>query len=221
MALRGNIIGMLAMTMAVAVGGYTVSLKASAERSAVERLRVKIAEERAEIRSLQAELRVRMRMPQLQRWNDEVLALQPIASRQFVGDPVRLASFGRAPAPHGAGEAQVQLAVAQAPAAPAAPAPAPVVTAAVEAPMPTPRPSAPIVSAVDKPVSVPRPRLVLTAVEVASPEAEVAKPAPKAKPAAPAKAAAPARGLDASLIAAVESAARAEVGKVAGGAALR
>ena len=79
--------------LAMVLGCYTVSLKVSGERKAVDDLRVKIASDMRGIRTLQAELKTRSRMPELQRWNDEVLAMNAPAAAQFVRDPVQLASF--------------------------------------------------------------------------------------------------------------------------------
>jgi hypothetical protein len=116
--------------LAMVLGCYTVSLKVSGERKAVEDLRVKIASDMRGIRTLQAELKTRSRMPELQRWNDEVLAMNAPAAAQFVRDPVQLASFvaTRGPQAPIATVASTQVAVPSAPAmrftiaeAPAAP----------------------------------------------------------------------------------------------------
>ncbi len=95
-------------TLAVALGSYSLSLKVAAERRAVERLERGNHQMAEQVKALEAELRVRMRLPQLQRWNDEVLGMVPISATQYVTDPLLLAAYGR-PLP---GEApQVQLAV--------------------------------------------------------------------------------------------------------------
>ncbi|WP_419815449.1 hypothetical protein [Glacieibacterium sp.] len=107
--------------LAMVLGCYTVSLKVSGERKAVEDLRVKIASDMRGIRTLQAELKTRSRMPELQRWNDEVLAMNAPAAAQFVRDPVQLASFvaTRGPQAPIVTVASAQAAPVQAPAAPA------------------------------------------------------------------------------------------------------
>lgn len=88
--------GMLAggaATMAVVIACYSVSLKVSGERKAVEDLKVQIAGDMRGIRTLEAEFRTRARPAELQRWNDEVLGLQAASTLQFVRDPVQLAAF--------------------------------------------------------------------------------------------------------------------------------
>jgi len=108
--------------LAMVLGCYTVSLKVSGERKAVDDLRASIARDVRGIRTLQAELRTRARMPELQRWNDEVLALSAPTAGQFVRDPVLLASFGNRPEPRTAPVApDISYALAQAPAAPPSP----------------------------------------------------------------------------------------------------
>ncbi len=119
-----------AVSLAIAVGCYAVSIKVSGERKAVEDLRGRIVADMRGIRMLQAELRTRARLPELQRWNDEVLALSAPAAAQLVRDPVQLASFA-ADAP--------QLAEAQAAGSPVVEAPA-ARFAIAEAPAPAPSP---------------------------------------------------------------------------------
>lgn len=85
---------MLAGTLAVALASYSISMTVSAERAAAERLRQQnVALERS-LKSLEAERRVRMRLPQLERWNRDVLGLRPIDARQFLDSPLLLASYG-------------------------------------------------------------------------------------------------------------------------------
>lgn len=84
---------MVAGTLSAALGGYALSHAVAAERRAVERL---AAENRAlagTVRALDAELRVRMRLPQLQRWNDGILGLKPIAAAQQLGSPLLVARY--------------------------------------------------------------------------------------------------------------------------------
>jgi hypothetical protein len=128
-------IAILMAAIGVAIGGYSVNLRVSAERAAVDKLRSQLAADARDIRMLQAEVRTRARMPELQRWNDEVfpqLSAQGVAmtapqAAQFLRSPVQLASYvhggpAEAPAP------RTMLAVT--PPAPAAePAPALVETA--------------------------------------------------------------------------------------------
>lgn len=88
---------MLFVTMAAAVGSYTVNLKVSAERSAVYRLQRQLVADASDMRDLQAELRTRARLPEMQRWNDNVLMMSAPAAGQYLRSPVQLASFGVTP----------------------------------------------------------------------------------------------------------------------------
>lgn len=103
---------MIAGAMAAAIGFYTLSLHVSAERSKVDRLRGQIASDLKDIRALEAELRTRARLPVLQKWNDDVLAMSAPTAKQFVDSPVQLAAFApNAPAAAVAGAPTVQLAI--------------------------------------------------------------------------------------------------------------
>ncbi|MFN7176297.1 MAG: hypothetical protein ACK4MX_05345 [Thermaurantiacus sp.] len=84
---------LVAGTLAVAVTGYSLSVAVSDERREVRRLEARTAELHDLNRALEAELRVRMRLPQLQSWNDGVLGLLPITAEQHVGVPRALARF--------------------------------------------------------------------------------------------------------------------------------
>ncbi len=89
---------LVAGTIAVAVTSYTLSLEVASERRDMERLAQQNRALEADLKALDAELRVRMRMPQLQRWNDSVLGLVPISATQYLSQPVQLAAYGTAPA---------------------------------------------------------------------------------------------------------------------------
>jgi hypothetical protein len=88
---------MLIVTMAAAIGSYTVNLRVSAERSAVEKLQRQLVADAREIRTLQVELRTRARFPEMQRWNDGVFQMSAPAAGQYLRNPVQLAGFGAAP----------------------------------------------------------------------------------------------------------------------------
>ena len=85
---------LVAGTIVVAVTSYSLSLKVANERREMEKLSRQNISLESELKALDAELRVRMRMPQLQRWNDSVLGLVPISATQYLDSPVRLASYG-------------------------------------------------------------------------------------------------------------------------------
>lgn len=134
--------------LAMALGCYTVSLKVSGERKAVEDLRSAIARDQRGIRVLQAELATRARTPELQRWNDEVLALSAPEAGQFVRDPMQLASFAAPTAPAvAAPKPDVSYALARVPAAPASPVVKAAYDPAAPAPAPAPRAALPAVTA--------------------------------------------------------------------------
>src|SRR3546814_3711304 len=62
---------MIAVMTSFALAFYMISLKVSAERSAVERLERRIASSMMSIRQLQSELGTRERLPQIEKWNAE------------------------------------------------------------------------------------------------------------------------------------------------------
>ena len=93
---------LVAATIAMAVLGYSLSLQVANERQETEQLARQNRSLEADLKALDAELRVRMRMPQLQSWNDRVLGLVPISASQYLDSPLRLADYGRA------GEAPMQ-----------------------------------------------------------------------------------------------------------------
>jgi hypothetical protein len=85
---------LVAGTIVVAVTSYSLSLKVANERREMEKLARQNISLESDLKALDAELRVRMRMPQLQRWNDSVLGLVPISATQYLDSPVRLTSYG-------------------------------------------------------------------------------------------------------------------------------
>jgi hypothetical protein len=144
---------LVAGTIAVAVSSYSLSLKVASERRNVERLARQNSALESDLKALDAELRVRMRMPQLQRWNDTVLGLVPISASQYLANPVQLAAYGDAPAAPAL--PRVQLAVRDVAPEAQQRQPAPILTAAPAAPAaPTlqkvvsaaPLPAAPVIA---------------------------------------------------------------------------
>src|SRR3546814_2507985 len=75
---------MIAVMTSFALAFYMISLKVSAERSAVERLERRIASSMMSIRQLQSELGTRERLPQIEKWNAEVLALSAPKAGQYL-----------------------------------------------------------------------------------------------------------------------------------------
>jgi len=109
---------LIAAALASAMGCYTISLRASAERAGIDAARQRIARDTADIRLLQAELRTRARLPELERWNVQVLALAPPRAEQLLGNPVLLASYAAPAAPHAPVEVAAVVRNAPAPIAP-------------------------------------------------------------------------------------------------------
>ncbi len=87
---------LVAGTIVVSVTSYSLSLRVASERREVERLERGNEALASKLKAMDGELRVRMRLPQLQRWNDRVLGLVPISATQFLDSPVRLANYGKA-----------------------------------------------------------------------------------------------------------------------------
>lgn len=112
---------LVAGATASALAFYMVTLRVSSERAAVNRLERRIAVNMADIRNLESELGTRSRLPQLERWNSEVLALSAPKSNQYLNGEVELATFLDTRKP--AMQAEVRQAVLVEPTAPAARAP--------------------------------------------------------------------------------------------------
>jgi hypothetical protein len=160
---------MLVITMAAAIGSYTVNLRVSAERSVVEKLQRQLVADAREIRTLQVELRTRARFPEMQRWNDGVFQMSAPAAGQYLRNPVQLASFGAAP--EAAAAPSVTYAVTTSAAVPTAPA-GPVTVAYA------PRPAAPSATVVAAPDAARLIRAGYTQTKAASAPVPVAVPAP-------------------------------------------
>lgn len=94
-------IAFMTTALSVALGSYLVSARVAAERAAVEGLKGAIQADMEDIQGLEAELRIRSRLPQLERWNREVLALQAPQAGQFARDSLHLAALARPVLPGG------------------------------------------------------------------------------------------------------------------------
>lgn len=234
MNMRFGSVSMMAATAAAILGFNTLSLHVSAERAKVDRLERQIASDLRDIRALEAELRTRARLPVLQTWNDNVLALSAPTAKQFADSPVQLAAFAPGAPAAAPGVPAVQMAIATQEAS-AMQAPG-LVKASYEVPAATALPATVVIDltgertpvakeASAKPVASakaekPEPKKAEAKAETRKAEAKATKPV-ETKPAAPAKLAAakstvaskPASkaddGLD-SLIGTIDSAAEAE-----------
>lgn len=89
---------LIVAALASVVGCYSISLRAGNERAAIIAAQAQIARDTADMRLLRAELRTRSRLPQLQQWNEQVLALSPPRAEQLIANSVMLPSYA-APVP--------------------------------------------------------------------------------------------------------------------------
>jgi hypothetical protein len=131
-------VGWVAALGAAALGCYMLSLRVASERADLARLDRKIVAAQQSIRTLQTEVGTRSRIPQLEDWNEEVLALAAPAAGQFVSANVSLARFDMRAPPQPLEPAEIRLASADT----AAPAPAARVQQAVAEPAPVAPPQA-------------------------------------------------------------------------------
>lgn len=85
---------LVAITIALAIASYSISVRVAAEKRQADRFAAANRSLEADLKALNAELRVRMRLPQLQRWNDETFGLVPISAHQYLATPHSLAAYG-------------------------------------------------------------------------------------------------------------------------------
>ena len=109
--------GLALVTLGAGLGLYLVSYSVGAERGGISRLERQIATDRRDIRALEAELRVRSNLPQLERWNASALALTAPKAGQILESEVQLASLVRPHQPGMMAKADVRLAKVELPAA--------------------------------------------------------------------------------------------------------
>jgi hypothetical protein len=87
-------IGWLALVFLVAIMLYPLSLNVAAMHSDLMRVDAKILSTKREISFLQAELRTRASMQQLEEWNKVLYGYAPPTSEQFVDGETELAGLG-------------------------------------------------------------------------------------------------------------------------------
>ncbi len=87
----------IAGTTFVVAGAQVITTRAAAERRAVTKLNFELVENTSRVRELEAELRTRAGLPELQRWNDAVFQLAAPQGGQILRSPVQLASFAARP----------------------------------------------------------------------------------------------------------------------------
>jgi len=96
---RFRSMGWVGCVAAAALTCYLISQRVASERGAAERLDRQILMAKLDIRKLETELGTRSRMPVLEQWNSDVLALSAPSAGQYLHGEVQLARFepGRAP----------------------------------------------------------------------------------------------------------------------------
>jgi hypothetical protein len=90
---RFRSMGWVGCVAAAALGCYLVSQRVASERGAAERLDRQIIMAKIDIRKLETELGTRSRMPVLEQWNSDVLALSAPSAGQYLHGEVQLARF--------------------------------------------------------------------------------------------------------------------------------
>jgi hypothetical protein len=125
-AMRFRSVGWVAGIAVAALGCYIVTQRVAAERAQLGKVERMILVAQRDVRRLETEIDTRSRLPQLERWNQEVLALSAPTASQFMSGEVQLASLNRpAPLPVDPAMAPPPSAVRQVAFAAPAPAPAP------------------------------------------------------------------------------------------------
>lgn len=93
MLARFRSIGWVAAAAVAVLCCYLISLRVATERGALESLEYKIAMSQKHIRLLQTELGTRGQMNQLERWNEQALALAAPEAEQFLPDAEALVAL--------------------------------------------------------------------------------------------------------------------------------
>jgi hypothetical protein len=93
MLTRFRSIGWVAAVAVAVLGCYLISLRVATERASLESLERDIAIGRKHIRVLQTELGARGQMTQLERWNQQALALSAPEAAQFLPDSAALVAL--------------------------------------------------------------------------------------------------------------------------------
>lgn len=102
------------LTTLIGIGCYGAATHGAVRRTAVDTVRHQLVAEARIIRGLEVELRTRARLPQLERWNEQVLKMSAPAASQFMASPVQLINLVTPPAPMAPAEPQLRFALAPA-----------------------------------------------------------------------------------------------------------
>ena len=174
------------MIGAAVLGCYMLNLRVAAERAELAKLDRRIVATQQSIRALQTEVGTRSRIPQLEEWNNDVLALAAPVTGQYLQQDVSLARFDTRQ-PQLSDQAEIRMASAETGDAPAAiPAPERAVAAPAAPVAPPARPEvrrASLLVAPDAPAkardTVERPRREVEVVRVAA--RDEVRPGPRAE----------------------------------------
>ena len=90
---RFRSVGWVGTVAAAALCSYLVTQRVASERAHVEQLDRRILLARLDIRKLETELGTRSRLPVLEQWNQDVLALSAPGAEQYLHGEVQLARF--------------------------------------------------------------------------------------------------------------------------------
>ncbi len=125
-AQRFRALGWVMGIASAATGLYLISLQVAAERAKLEGVELKIAAAHRDMRQLQTELGTRASQRQLEKWNNEELALAAPRAGQYLRDASQLAGLTTKGAPSpGSAAAMPRAVLAAASQAPAITGPAP------------------------------------------------------------------------------------------------
>lgn len=105
---------LVVLTTMIGIGCYGAATHGAGERAAIEDLQRQLVVEARSIRDLEVELRTRARLPQLERWNEQVLKMSAPAASQFMGSPVQLINLVTPPEAVEPTEPQLRFALAPA-----------------------------------------------------------------------------------------------------------
>lgn len=105
---------MVVMTTLIGIGCSSAVTHGASQRSGIDDMRRSIVSEARAIRDLEVELRTRARLPQLERWNEQVLKMSAPAAGQFMGSPVQLINLVTPPKPVAPAVPELRFALAPA-----------------------------------------------------------------------------------------------------------
>jgi hypothetical protein len=149
-AQRFRALGWVAGIASAATGLYLISLQVAAERAKLEEVDRRIVSAQRDMRQLQTELGTRASMRQLERWNDDVLALAAPHAEQYLRGEYQLASLSSDVPVERAGMTAPHAVLTAAAPAEATEKPSPRVIQAVVPPRRTPPAAAPEVPGLER-----------------------------------------------------------------------